>query len=100
MNAVLAVGYAQVPGFPAGSVVASILATLTGAVTPSVTQSVPPDTASITFANVPADTYTIIVAGQDASGNTFGTPVTGSFTIAAPATVSLSLPASVSATQS
>jgi hypothetical protein len=99
MNAVLAVLYSVVPGFPAGSVVASISASITGTITPVVTQSVPPDTAGITFANVPADTYTFSVQGVDAAGNTFGTPVTGTFTISAPATVSLSLPATVSVTQ-
>ena len=99
MNAVLAILYSLVPGFPAGSVVAHISASITGAVTPVITQSVPPDTASITFANVPADTYTFSVAAMDASGNTFGTAVTGTFTITAPATVSLNLPSSVTASQ-
>lgn len=100
MNAILAVLYSLVPGFPAGSVVASISASITGAATPIVTQSVPPDTAAITFANVPADSYTFSVAAVDASGNVFGTPVTGTFVIAAPTTVSLSLPSSVTASQS
>ena len=99
MNAILAIAYADVPGFPAGSVVAHISASITGAVTPVVNQIVLPGTASITFANVPADTYSFSVAGVDASGNVFGTAVTGSFTITAPATVTLSLPSTVTASQ-
>ena len=100
MNLDLAITYADVPNFPAGSAVAHILASITGAVTPVVTQIALPGAATISFANVPADTYTYSVSGVDVSNNTFGTAVTGTFTVTAPATVTLFLPATVTATQS
>jgi len=100
MNLDLAIAYADVAGFPAGSVVAHILATITGLVTPVATQIALPGSATISFANVPADTYTYSVSGVDGSNNTFGTAVTGTFVVTAPATVTLSLPATVTASQS
>ena len=100
MNAVLAIVYAPVPGFPAGSVVATIAATLVGTIsTTPITQTATPGTADITFANLAADNYTYSVAGEDASGNIFGSPVQGSFTITTPATVTLTLPSAVTMTQ-
>lgn len=100
MNLDLGIVYADVPGFPTGSVVAHILASITGLVTPVATQIALPGAATIEFANVAADTYTYSVAGVDASNNTFGTPVTGTFVITAPATVTLSLPSAVTPSQS
>jgi hypothetical protein len=99
-SAVVAITYAEIPGFPAGSVVASIVATLVGTVnvTP-ITQTGSPGVTTLTFANLAADTYSYSVSGEDPSGNIFGSPVTGSFTVTAPATVSLSLPSAVSVTQ-
>jgi len=97
MNAILSILYADVPGFPAGSVVATISATLTGATT--ITQTGAPGAVSIEFANVAADTYAYSVVAEDASGNKFGSPVMGTIVITAPATVTLSLPSTVSATQ-
>lgn len=99
MNAVLAIVYTEVPGFPTGSVVDHIACSITGAATPILTANVAPGTASAEFANVPADTYTFSVVAQDAAGNDFGTPVTGSFTITAPATMTLNIPSSVTASQ-
>jgi len=101
MNAVFAVVYSKVAGFPEGSVVTNIKVTITGAATAAITQDVAPDTADVTFANVPPDTYTFSISAIDASGNVFGTPVTtdasgnATFVVAAPATVTLSLPSSV-----
>lgn len=95
MNAVMTVVYSLIGGFPAGSVVANVVASITGAATPVVSQTVAPGTATIAFDNVPADTYTYSVQAVDASNNTFGTAVTGTFTITAPTTVTLSLPSSV-----
>ncbi len=104
MNAVLAVTYALVPGFAQGTVVDHIACVLSDAavppVNPPLSQNVAPGTPSVTFANVPAGTYNFSVAGQDASNNVLGTPVTGSITIAVPTTISLSLPSAVSASQS
>ncbi|MGO9596866.1 MAG: hypothetical protein ACLP7Q_02470 [Isosphaeraceae bacterium] len=105
MNLDLAVAYAQVPGFPAGSVVAGIVATIVGTAagnTTPVTQQVPPTTndTAFSFAVTVADTYNYSVYAVDAAGNTFGTPVTGSFAVLAPATVILTLPSAVTASQS
>ena len=101
MNALGSITYADVPGFPAGSVVSTIAVTLIGtANTTPIVQDLAPGTASVEFANIAADTYAFTVAGQDASGNVFGTAVTGTFTITAPATVTLSLPVTVTFTQS
>jgi hypothetical protein len=101
----LTVAYAPVAGFPAGSVVASILATITGAnPANSQSQSVAPGTASVVFNNVVDDNYSLTVEGVDASGNVFGTPATGTFTAGAggggTGTVSLNLPASATVAQS
>ena len=99
-NAVLTVAYSDVPGFPAGSAVASILVSVTDtSVTPptAVTQTVSPGTTAVTFANLAAGTYSVSVAAQDASNAVLGTPVTGTFDVPVPATVTLTLPASVSA---
>jgi len=104
MNLDLAVIYANIPGFPAGSVVAVIQATVTGTAagnTTPIVQTGAPGVASLVFPLTVADTYTYSVAALDASSppNTFGTPVTGTFAITAPATVTLSLPSTVSASQ-
>jgi hypothetical protein len=99
-TAVLTGSYVNVPGFPAGSVVANVVASITGAATPIVSQTVPPGTAMITFSSVPPDTYTFSVAGVDASNNVFGTASTGTFTVSAPTTVTLSLPSGFVATVS
>lgn len=96
-----AVTYSPVPGFPAGSVVVNIVATITGTnPANNQTQTVAPNTASIVFANVVADTYQYSVAATDQAGNVFGTPVTGTFTATDNATVTLSIPASATVTQS
>jgi hypothetical protein len=95
MNALASISYAPVEGFPVGSVVDHIVVTITGANTPAQTQNVAPGTGVVDFANVPADSYGFSVAAVDAAGNTFGTAVTGTFTITAPQTVTLSLPSAV-----
>lgn len=97
-TATLTVVYADVPGFPAGSVVSHIVATVTGAVSAAVTQTVPEGTTSVIFPALGVDTYTYSIAAQDASGAVLGTAVTGTFAVSAPATVTLSLPASATAT--
>lgn len=102
MNAVFAITYTPVPNFPAGSVISHIVATIIGTAagntTPAV-QTAAPDATSIEFANVAADSYTFTVQAEDASGNTFGTPVSGSFTITTPVTVTLNLPSTVAVSQ-
>ncbi len=105
MNLDLAVTYADVAGFPPGSAVIAIEATITGSAvgntTPTV-QTQPPGTAAFVFPLTVADTYTYSVQGIDGATppNTYGTPVTGSFVITAPTTVTLALPSAVVASQS
>lgn len=96
-----ALTYADVPGFPAGSVLDHIVVSVTDtsvSPTTTVSQNVAPGTASVSF-DLEAGSYSFTVAGVDASGVVFGTPVTGSFSVTAPATVSLSLPSAASFSQ-
>ena len=91
--------YSDVTGFPTGSVVDHILVTLTG--TNSVnnqSQSVAPSTATVTFSTVAADTYTVSAQAFPATGAGYGTAVVSApVTSTGPVTITLSLPASVSA---
>ena len=101
-TATLTITYGDVPGFPAGTVLNAIIASLTEtSVTPpvSTSQKVPPGTPSIVFTDVDPGTYTMTVNGVDPSGAVLGSPFTGTFTITAPTTVTLSLPASVTVAQ-
>jgi hypothetical protein len=104
MNLDLAVVYALVPNFPAGSQVAAIVATVTGTAagnTTPIVQSAGPGVPQFVFPLTVADTYSYSVSAVDGSTppNTFGTPVTGSIVITAPATVTLNLPSTVTAVQ-
>ena len=96
-TATLTVVYADVPGFPAGSAVDHVAVTVTGAVAPAVTQTVAPGTTAVIFPALGVDTYSYSIAAQDASGAVLGSAVTGTFAVTAPATVTLSLPASATA---
>ena len=98
MTEVFTISYSDVPGFPVGSSVAQIVVTITGTAGP-VVQKVAPGTATVSFLDVLADTYTFDVHAEDASGTSFGHNVTGSFVVTAPATVTLSLPSSASTAQ-
>ena len=100
MNANVSITYADMPGFPAGSIVDHIVVTVVGTVNtlPNM-QAVPPGTASVTF-DLIADDYTVSAQGFGADGTAFGKPVSTTFTITAPATISLSLPFTLTATQS
>jgi hypothetical protein len=71
--------------------ITAISATLTGAIAGNtVTLTVPLAAASVSTSLQP-DTYAWSLVNSDASGNTYGGPFTGSFTVSAPTTVSLSL---------
>jgi len=98
-NAVLTIGYTDVPGFPPGSVVASILASIMNqnAGTPPETQTLPPGTVQATFGPLDPGDYSVLVQAVDANGSPLGGAATGSFNVPAPATVTLSLPTSVGA---
>lgn len=97
----VAVTYAPVSGFPAGSVVDHItfVATGTNPANNPPPQSVPPNTASVVFKNLTPDTYTIVAQGFPASGAGWGTAVSTTITITSTATVSLQLPSALTATQ-
>ena len=101
-NAVASITYADVAGFPAGSVVDHVLVTCDGTVTANSqpSQTVPPGTVTVTFANLTPDTYTLTAqAFSPVSGSGYGTAVSTTITITSTATISLSLPASMSASQ-
>ena len=93
----LVVLYADVSGFPQGTFVSGVQVDLSGAAS-NASQTVSGDTGTVSFHDLAAGTYSYSVAALDGSGAVLGTAVTGSFEIAAPTTVTLSLPASVSAT--
>jgi hypothetical protein len=100
MNLIESITYTpSSPTFPAGTVVDHILCTLTGAATPAVSQSVAPLTATVTFPNVAADTYTVTAQAIDATGAPLGTAVSTTLVVTAPATISLNLPSAVTAAQ-
>lgn len=99
-NAVATLTYADVPGFPAGSVVDHVDVSIKDASGAVTTQHVAPAATSVTFENVAAGTYTASANGVDAGGNVLGTPLSATFTISAgPATISLSLPSTLSVAQ-
>jgi hypothetical protein len=83
--------------FPAGTgALAAISATLTGTASAApVSLSIPPGTQSVTVTLLP-DTYAYSIQNQDAQGNNLDGPFTGSFTITAPAQVTLSLASGLS----
>lgn len=101
-NAALALVYADQAGFPAGSVVDHITVTATAAnpANSPAPQSVPPGTVQVTFPNLAPDDYTFTAQAFPATGPGFGSPATASLTIVGVSqTVSLSLPATLSASQ-
>ncbi len=101
-NAILAIGFAgSAPTFPPGTVVASLAITVTGTAagnTTPITGQVAPNSTSATVDITVPDTYTASVQAQDANGNALGPPATDTFVVTAPATVSLSLPSTVTVT--
>lgn len=86
------------PTFPAGTVVASIAINVTNpdaTVTPLTTT---PDQASVSYNATQVGAYSVTVQAVDSAGNLLGTAVSTTFSVAAPQTVSLSLPSAVSVT--
>lgn len=100
-NGAISVAYADVPGFPTGSVVdhITVSAVASNPANSPASQSVAPGTPIVTFVNLPADTYVFSAQAFPATGPGFGTAVTASLTITALGTVSLSLPSGLTATQ-
>lgn len=90
------ISYAPVPGFPVGSAVSAIQVNVTdptGAVTPLLAT---PDQASVAFDATVIGDYSVAVQAVDANGVVLGAAVSASFSVAAPATVTLSIPSAVS----
>lgn len=105
MNVSTSVSYGSVPGFAAAAVVAAIMVSLQGsdpAVKP-LTQAVAPGTTSLSFSDVPADSYTVTAEPIDADANVLTaagyTPPTTTLVVTAPSTVTLTVPVGVSASQ-
>lgn len=99
-NAVLTIGYADVPGFPPGSVVAHIVVLITNqSASPPASQSqvVAPGTVTVNFDNLAEGDYSVSVQANAADGTPLGSPAIGTFKVAVPASVTLSLPTSVGA---
>ena len=101
MNLILAVSYGGQP-FPVGTSVSAVQASITGSASGAVpvVQTLPEGSTSFQFANVAADTYTYSVQALDENNNPLGSPITGSFTVTAPVTVTLQVPVAVTASQS
>lgn len=97
MKALIAVAFASVPGFPPGTTIDHLQATLSGAADSS--QSVPPDATSLVFDNLPAGGYSISLVAIGSDGANLGTPATTTFTLTDTSSISLSLPATLTATQ-
>lgn len=71
--------------------IASISATLVGTVPANNQTLTIPLAATSVSVTLNPDTYQWALTNSDASGNTYGGPFTGSFTVTAPTTVTLSL---------
>ncbi|SRR6266446_8879506 len=100
-DAVLAIVYADVAGFPPGSVVDHIQVSGT-AVDPTnspAAQNVAPGTALVTFAALNPDAYVFTAQAFSAAGVGYGSSVSTTLTIVTKTTVSLSLPSVMTATQ-
>ena len=93
-----AITFADVPGFPAGSSVASQTLTITDPNGVATTQTLGATDTSATATLTVVGGYTATVQGVDASGNLLGSAASATFSISAPATISLSLPSALSAT--
>jgi hypothetical protein len=98
MSKIIAVSYAPVDGFPAGSAVDHIAITVTDPSAVATVINVAPDTASAPFDATIVGNYNVTAQAVAADGSVFGTPVSATFVVVAPVTVTLSLPSAVSVT--
>lgn len=97
-NVNFSVQFADQGGFPAGSAVDHLVLTVTGPESSTVNLAPNATSASVTISA--AGGYTASVQAVDATGDHFGTAAIATFSIAAPATVTLSLPNALAATVS
>ena len=98
-NAVGAITYASVAGFPVGSAVDHVEVSVVDQANNITKQNVPNGTASVTFPNLPDGSYTFTIQAFSAAGAGYGTPVTGTFTLQTAQTISLSLPSAAQFSQ-
>lgn len=102
MTDAVATALLSVAPFPLGTVAGPVLFELVGedgtvVATQSATSSDSDTQAAASFAAVAAGTYSIRVTRLDGSGSALATPVASdSFVVSAPATVSITVPGSVS----
>ena len=100
-NIVVTIVYGDVSGFPPGTVVDSVVVSAIAAVptnTP-VSQSVPQGTASVTFSSLNPDTYTVSAQAVAANGVPIGPAASAVVTVTSAASVTVSLPSTVTAIQ-
>lgn len=90
--------YADVPGFPAGTAVAKIAVSVQKPDGSFDFIDATPEQAEVEYSAATAGIYNVTVQALDSTGNALGTNVLATFTVAAPTTVTLRLPASVSVT--
>lgn len=91
----ISISYADVPGFAASTSVASVTLIVTDPAGVATNSSLTPGQTSTTFEATAVGAYGVSVQGVDQNGNLLGTAVTASFSVDAPATVTLSLPFSL-----
>jgi hypothetical protein len=89
----------QYPAGTTGTVQVTVTGTASGNTTPIV-ETAAPGTAEVTVPIAVADTYNYSVVLVDQNSNPLSTPVTGSFAITQPTTVTIATPAQVTASQS
>lgn len=83
---------------PAGTTVANVVITIKDVAQGiTVSQTVGVGTMSVSFADVVVGTYTMTAQAVDEAGVSVGPAATGSFVVAAPATVIVQIPVAVTA---
>lgn len=91
----ITLGFTNTPGFPAGSAVDHIRLEITGVATAQTSQAVAVGVTTVNYTFPAPDTYTVTVQAVAADGTLYGSPVSTTYVVAAPVTVTLSLPSSV-----
>ena len=98
-NAVAIIAYANVPGFPLGTVIDHVSVSVTDQNNLVTKQDVKPGDTSANFTGLADGAYQATAQAFDGHGTGLGSPATASFTITSPQTVSLSIPSALSVSQ-
>lgn len=93
------ISYSDVSGFPAGSAVSAVNVAVTNPDATTQSLVATPGQTSVSFDATQVGAYSVSVQAVDANGVPLGTAATASFSVAAPQTVTLSLPATVAVSQ-